>query len=111
MMGLRQKSSFTSDNGRHILCQPLCDFLFCQALPVLLADAAGLLIKSIVSITCMEQILHHERDNRIREFPSVRNILILMPHNGLDAHHFGAFCALKENPRSVSTRRRGFIAV
>lgn len=52
-------------------------FLFYQALPVyFLANAASLPVKSFVSITCMNGILHHKRENRIRECPNSRNILV-----------------------------------
>ena len=77
MMGLRREKAVSKATTADTLCASRCAiFLFYQALPVFLADAASPPIKSFVSITCMKRILHHERESRIRDCPNSGKFLI-----------------------------------
>ena len=92
MMGPRREKAVSNATTADTPCASRCAiFLFYQALPVFLANAASLPVKSFVSITCMNRILHHERENRIRDCPNSRNILINRMHNRHCLHQHGAF--------------------
>ena len=92
MMGPRREKAVSKATTADTLCASRrAIFLFYQALPVFLANAASQPVKSFVSITCMKRILHHERENRIRDCPNSRNILINRMHKCHNLHHFSAF--------------------
>lgn len=92
MMGPRREKAVSKATTADTLCASRrAIFLFYQALPVFLANAASQPVKSFVSITCMKRILHHNREKNIRECPNSRNILINSMHNGHHWHQNGAF--------------------
>ena len=99
MIGPRREKAVSKATTADTPCASRCAiFFFYQALPVLLADAASPPVKSFVSFTCMERILHHESDNRIRECPNSRNILVIKAHKGPNLHRYGAFLTIQIKP-------------
>ena len=99
MMGPRREKAVSKATTADTLCASRCAiFLFYQALPVFLANAAGLPVKSFVSLTCMNRILHHKREKNIRECPNSGNILISRLHNCHNLHRYGAFLTIQIKP-------------